>query len=453
MAEAGEKEGTPKRKCEIGYGNSAFKRHRKSSDFDAASPKLGGPPLKSENSTIFPDHIFPPTSTSSSLPLERGDSFDANDPAPQLKQLKLISDSPFSSSNTQVLDPADLDFTATTEAHCLNRVDERIDKNSSSSLSKYLSRIDELPIHQRDAICRLRTLLGVHENAQREGLTIVPEYWKSVQEGAMRARWRKTLVEWLLQFPTEMAISNFSVMVAVNMMDRYFSKVKCMKEHYQLVALICAFISSKLHDSQPLTMTEIIEISSQTYSVSEIKRLELKILQTLEWKLLPATTHEIAYELLRIHTDDKFVTEQLSNFINVCLDIQLLNIDFLKFSPPLVALVSLRVAFRAAGLNFMKSSIQQAIAEVHPRLDMKANKFEDCNELMWRLLIEYFPHMKSKKEIGIEDDCAFVYLDRSESPTSVADLESALTTEDEKIRKPSVNHATSGRLSPVPCIE
>jgi hypothetical protein len=286
---------------------------------------------------------------------------------------------------------------------------------------------------------RLESLLQTDRDALAAGQVVDPEYWRTAQGGAMKPRWRKILVEWLMQFPGEMAISNFSVAVAVNMMDRYLSRARCEKAHYQLVALLCAFIASKLHDSEPLTMSEVVEISSGTYSVEALKRTELAILQTLEWKLLPATAQEIARELLKTHcaglagtgkdgdvqnAADEEKTQlqnaelaRLTPLSDVCLDVQMLDASFLRYRAPTLAAVAALVALRAAGVDCARSAAGAAMRR-HAELRPTNEEVRECHARMWRLLVASFPHLERHGSAALAED-----KDRSESPTSVADLE------------------------------
>ena len=57
-----------------------------------------------------------------------------------------------------------------------------------------------------------------------------------------------------VQFPGEMHITHLSVAVAVVLMDRFLAAETVETKELQLVSLLCIFISSKLHDAEPLTM-------------------------------------------------------------------------------------------------------------------------------------------------------------------------------------------------------
>lgn len=262
----------------------------------------------------------------------------------------------------------------------------------------------------------LKLLTNLEQQYAKEGLTAEFGYWHN---SSMTAPWRKTLVEWMLQFPAEMSITQLAVGTAVDLMDRFFSKVgtSVSSRHLQLISLVCVFIGSKLHDKDPLTMGEVLQISKNTYSKKKIHEWEMKILETLEWRLMAPTAHEMACLMLQLVcpaegetpassaeggapplagspvTPDA-VAKSLQSFVDVGLDLANFEEYFLRFSAATIALSSVLVAFRAAGANRHFREFLKKIDLMGGAVDAYCTEVQQCQERMWSVLLKACPQLQ-----------------------------------------------------------
>jgi hypothetical protein len=125
-----------------------------------------------------------------------------------------------------------------------------------------------------------------------------PNYIADVQCDGMRPLWRRRVTEWLLEFQEEFGISQDTVAVAVNYMDRYLSKKSTEKEIVQLLAMGSIFVAAKLHETYSIGMKELQALADEVYLASDIKLMELELLSVIQWNLNPITPQLIMNHLV-----------------------------------------------------------------------------------------------------------------------------------------------------------
>jgi hypothetical protein len=125
-----------------------------------------------------------------------------------------------------------------------------------------------------------------------------PNYIAEVQRDGMRPLWRRRVTEWLLEFQEEFGISQDTVAVAVNYMDRYLSKKSTEKEIVQLLAMGAIFVAAKLHETYSIGMKELQALADEVYLASDIKLMELELLGVLQWNLNPITPQLVMNHLV-----------------------------------------------------------------------------------------------------------------------------------------------------------
>lgn len=72
------------------------------------------------------------------------------------------------------------------------------------------------------------------------------------------------------------------------------------RDRFQLLGATCTWMACKLHEVNPPKVSEIAYVSDHLYSAEQIKRMELRVCNALEFKiLLHPTPHQYLFEYLR----------------------------------------------------------------------------------------------------------------------------------------------------------
>jgi len=176
------------------------------------------------------------------------------------------------------------------------------------------------------------------------------DYIENVQKDGMRRIWRSKVINWLLEFEDEFGISQDTIAVAVNYLDRYLSQVSTKKSILQLLAMGCIFIAGKLHETFPIGMNELRDLADGAYLESDIKLMELELLRVLRWQLNPVTPQAFMTNLVQ-YIEGAEVRRALMEDAVTFLDVVLPEYEILKFKPSVQGTAALLCAFETTRMD------------------------------------------------------------------------------------------------------
>jgi hypothetical protein len=92
----------------------------------------------------------------------------------------------------------------------------------------------------------------------------------------------------MIEVMTQFGSSKQTLMLATQILDLYMmrTQMQVRSSKYHLVGIVAMFIASKIEDVYPLRLEVVYErIGFKKFSLSKLKRLELKILKTLDFDM------------------------------------------------------------------------------------------------------------------------------------------------------------------------
>lgn len=125
----------------------------------------------------------------------------------------------------------------------------------------------------------------------------VCKYWKEIEVATLpnaeymdaqsEITWdqRGILVDWLIQVHMRFNLLPESLYLTINLMDRFLSSRPISLNKLQLVGLACFFIATKYEETCAPSVTEIVFLSDNQYTVAEVLKAEMYILRILNWDL------------------------------------------------------------------------------------------------------------------------------------------------------------------------
>ncbi|KAI9142055.1 hypothetical protein BKA69DRAFT_1037924 [Paraphysoderma sedebokerense] len=125
---------------------------------------------------------------------------------------------------------------------------------------------------------------------------------------------RSQMIQWLIQINRDphLRFHPETVFLAVNYADRYLSSNRLSKSsHYFLLGMVSLSVAAKIVEefNDPLMEDMLKFLGQWNYTISDIKRMERKLLASLEWSLYAITPAQLLYELLRQSTVQKQIQE------------------------------------------------------------------------------------------------------------------------------------------------
>ncbi|XP_062844965.1 cyclin-G1 [Trichomycterus rosablanca] len=249
-----------------------------------------------------------------------------------------------------------------------------------------LKRLLEQETRYQPNICGLRVLETAHDNGVR-----------------MTVKLRDLKVKDLLSLTRFFGFSVETFSLAVSILDRFLAVMKIQPKHLACVGLCCFYIAVKISEEEknvPLA-NDLIRISQNRFTVSDMMRMEKIILEKLNWKV-KAPTALCLLRLFHSQIQDK-VDDDGKKIINIeRLEAQLkachCSYVFTKLRPSLVALALLaRVVVEERGSDSVEA-LREAVQDLQQQLPIKDGDLICVRELVAKCLTEYSTTKCSKPD-------------------------------------------------------
>ena len=150
---------------------------------------------------------------------------------------------------------------------------------------------------------------------------------------------RTKMAEWCFQIVDFCKFQHESVEIAMNFLDRYlFVDTSPLNSRvlFQLASMTCLYMAVKIHEPEAMDPSSISALSRGTYSVDEIEDMEIKILNSLQWRVNPPTSFSFARQLLTAISDDVLTAEEreaISHLTAVQLELAVSDYDLITVKP------------------------------------------------------------------------------------------------------------------------
>lgn len=128
---------------------------------------------------------------------------------------------------------------------------------------------------------------------------------------------RQRLINWCIEIHSKLNLLSETLYTTISLMDRFFDKVSVKQQsQVQLVAVGCTLIASKYEEIYPPEISQLIEFTQHIYSKREIMRVEIHILEHLNFDLgkpIPLAFlrrySKAAHSDLKMHSIAKYLME------------------------------------------------------------------------------------------------------------------------------------------------
>lgn len=156
---------------------------------------------------------------------------------------------------------------------------------------------------------------------------------------------RAFLVEWIIDVHRKFRLMPETLYVTINVIDRYLSLQHIKKSELHLLGVTALLISTKYEEIYPPELKDLLSVSENKFTKTEVLKMESKILSTLEFNFMyPSSLRflERYRKLSNTASDD-----QIFFFAQYLNEISLLDSSLLKYKQSEMAAASLVLAARA----------------------------------------------------------------------------------------------------------
>lgn len=105
------------------------------------------------------------------------------------------------------------------------------------------------------------------------------------QQDELQWKMRTILNDWIVEVHSKFRLLPETLLIAINLIDRFLSKRTVSLEKFQLVGLTALFVAAKYEEVICPSITHFLHMADGGYDVDEILRAERYLLQTLNFDL------------------------------------------------------------------------------------------------------------------------------------------------------------------------
>ncbi|GFP83818.1 g2/mitotic-specific cyclin-1 [Phtheirospermum japonicum] len=118
---------------------------------------------------------------------------------------------------------------------------------------------------------------------------------------------RAILIDWLVQVHHKFELSQETLYLTINIVDRYLASKMTLRKELQLVGMSAMLVASKYEEIWAPEVNELVCISDRTYSNEQVLMMEKRILGALEWYLTVPTPYVFLVRFIKASMTDSDV--------------------------------------------------------------------------------------------------------------------------------------------------
>merc|ERR1712240_694242 len=125
---------------------------------------------------------------------------------------------------------------------------------------------------------------------------------------------RSILVDWMVEVSSELELLSETLYIAVNLTDRFLSKMSVLRSKLQLVGSAALFLAAKYEEIYPPPIKQFIYLTDDSYPDDQLLRMERLMMHVLDNDIASPTPSFFLTRINRWAKSDK-VTQALSQYI------------------------------------------------------------------------------------------------------------------------------------------
>ena len=171
-------------------------------------------------------------------------------------------------------------------------------------------------------------------------------YQQISEQVELKAVWRRMLLDWMYCVVEHCGLQRTSVAAAAYFLDVAFHHLVLSRSDHQLAAATALQLALKTFDSTIIETDRLVALGRGKFTAEDMFDMELKILQTLEWRLHPTTCHcfLMQYQRLLPETMSESSFDWISQVSEVAAEVTVLDPSYSTFRPSTQAFAAMLVA-------------------------------------------------------------------------------------------------------------
>ena len=164
-----------------------------------------------------------------------------------------------------------------------------------------------------------------------------------VRQPCLKPGFRSVVVDWTIDVAMRYKLSQETLYLAAALLDGYLvaCSLQVPANRFQLLGTVCLLIASKLEDTKPLTITNVVVVCAKMYDRSDVVCMEMEVLAALNWSLHIPTAWNFLAWLVSCDDRTSFNVGLLAQYI---LELVIIEYASLLWAPSQIACAALCIA-------------------------------------------------------------------------------------------------------------
>lgn len=214
------------------------------------------------------------------------------------------------------------------------------------------------------------------------------------KQSDINAEMRHILIDWLADVVVEYDLQLETLHLTVSLIDRTLSVVDCPRLKLQLIGAAAVMVAAKYEEIYPPPLKEYVYITDDTYSASQVLRMERVILSAINFDVSAPTSNWFGSRLMRIaHSQKRTV-----NAMNYLLELALLDHTYLKYRASVVAAAAFCLANILTGPTPWPAAIEKdtgiTVADMMEVLAHLLRSFHDAPHMSHKAVYDKYSEEK-----------------------------------------------------------
>jgi G2/mitotic-specific cyclin-B, other len=176
-------------------------------------------------------------------------------------------------------------------------------------------------------------IVDIYENLHQTEADFLPRPgYMSIQLN-INEKMRAILIDWLVEVHHKFKLSEETLFLTVNILDRYLEKTQVDRENLQLVGISSMLIACKYEEIYPPEIKEFIYVTDNAYIQDQVLEAENSILRCLNFNLTTPSSFRFLQRYSRVCEFDEYAFN-LSRYI---IELSLTEYKLIKYKPSNIA--------------------------------------------------------------------------------------------------------------------
>lgn len=111
---------------------------------------------------------------------------------------------------------------------------------------------------------------------------------------------REKMIDWSYRVIDHFHIDREIISLAFAVVDRFVDKCSCDRTAFKLACIAALYTAVKMFNGIQLSISTLVDLGRNEFSVKQIAAMERKIIETLDWKINPPTVQAFIHYLSRL---------------------------------------------------------------------------------------------------------------------------------------------------------